>query len=178
MESYSSFSTENETMDIVADLIWDQAILNFGLTDNEILLPLDIASLIGSSNVERLKSQLTWDYLRGQEDQWTDSLHSAFLGHPCVAFVDDFLGCVRILARPEFKGLRSAIDNIIIPNMSSEEPTTMDIGQTKCFEEIDSKVEKRVKVPRPPNAFILYRKHYHAIFKARNPSMHNNEICE
>lgn len=35
---------------------------------------------------------------------------------------------------------------------------------------------ERSKVPRPPNAFILYRKHYHPILKDQNPDMHNNDI--
>ena len=34
------------------------------------------------------------------------------------------------------------------------------------------------KVPRPPNAFILYRQHHHPIIKDENPNMHNNQICE
>jgi hypothetical protein len=33
------------------------------------------------------------------------------------------------------------------------------------------------KVPRPPNAWILYRKYHHADFVARNPGFHNNDIC-
>jgi HMG (high mobility group) box len=35
---------------------------------------------------------------------------------------------------------------------------------------------KKSKVPRPPNAFILYRKKHHPQLKAANPDMHNNEI--
>lgn len=34
------------------------------------------------------------------------------------------------------------------------------------------------KVPRPPNAFILYRKDKHAQLKASFPDIHNNEICK
>lgn len=36
--------------------------------------------------------------------------------------------------------------------------------------------EKKSKVPRPPNAFILYRKHHHPLLKEKNPDMHNNDI--
>jgi hypothetical protein len=35
-----------------------------------------------------------------------------------------------------------------------------------------------VKIPRPPNAYILYRKDKHNEVKAQNPNLHNNEICE
>lgn len=34
------------------------------------------------------------------------------------------------------------------------------------------------KVPRPPNAFILYRKDYHGAIKFANPGIHNNKICK
>lgn len=37
---------------------------------------------------------------------------------------------------------------------------------------------KTEKVPRPPNAFILYRKHYHTLTKAAHPEYHNNDICK
>jgi len=35
-----------------------------------------------------------------------------------------------------------------------------------------------IKIPRPPNAYILYRKDKHNEVKAENPSLHNNEICK
>ena len=36
---------------------------------------------------------------------------------------------------------------------------------------------KKNRIPRPPNAFILYRKHHHPGLKAAKPELHNNEIC-
>ncbi|KAL9039507.1 MAG: hypothetical protein Q9214_004847 [Letrouitia sp. 1 TL-2023] len=36
----------------------------------------------------------------------------------------------------------------------------------------------KVKVARPPNAFIMYRTYYHPIIKAANPDIHNNSICK
>lgn len=36
---------------------------------------------------------------------------------------------------------------------------------------------KPVKIPRPPNAYILYRKERHNIVKKTNPGISNNEIC-
>lgn len=38
-------------------------------------------------------------------------------------------------------------------------------------------VSKKEKLPRPPNAFILYRQHHHPLIKAKNPGFHNNQIC-
>ena len=34
------------------------------------------------------------------------------------------------------------------------------------------------KVPRPPNAFILYRQHHHPVIKGLHPDFHNNQICK
>lgn len=34
------------------------------------------------------------------------------------------------------------------------------------------------KIPRPPNSFILYRKHFHKSITASNPGVPNTEICE
>ncbi|KAK0747267.1 hypothetical protein B0T21DRAFT_266520, partial [Apiosordaria backusii] len=34
----------------------------------------------------------------------------------------------------------------------------------------------QIKIPRPPNAYILYRKDKHNEVKAENPNLHNNEI--
>ena len=37
---------------------------------------------------------------------------------------------------------------------------------------------KGSKIPRPPNAFILYRQHYHPKIKEAYPDFQNNDICE
>ena len=37
---------------------------------------------------------------------------------------------------------------------------------------------KHVKIPRPPNAYILYRKERHHLVKAANPGITNNESCK
>lgn len=36
----------------------------------------------------------------------------------------------------------------------------------------------RPRIPRPPNAYILYRKERHQIVKGKRPGITNNEICE
>lgn len=37
---------------------------------------------------------------------------------------------------------------------------------------------KPVKIPRPPNAYILYRKERHSVVKEARPGITNNEICK
>ena len=39
-------------------------------------------------------------------------------------------------------------------------------------------IKREAKIPRPPNAFILYRQHFHPSMKKQNPNLHNNEICK
>jgi hypothetical protein len=95
-----------------------------------------------------------------------------------VAFVDESLGCVRILARPDFKGLGSATDNMVLAQTSTGGHILLNDRSARAPEKMDKKTEKRPKVPRPANAFILYRKHYHSILKGQDPNMHNNDICE
>jgi hypothetical protein len=41
-----------------------------------------------------------------------------------------------------------------------------------------SSIAAKSKIPRPPNAFIIYRKEHHAATLAKNPGVHNNTICK
>jgi hypothetical protein len=41
-----------------------------------------------------------------------------------------------------------------------------------------STTTKTTKIPRPPNAYILYRKERHNTVKDANPGITNNEICK
>lgn len=58
MESYA-VDPEAGMATSATELIWNEAIMNFHLTDNEILLPLNITAIIGSSSIEQLKLQLS-----------------------------------------------------------------------------------------------------------------------
>jgi hypothetical protein len=40
------------------------------------------------------------------------------------------------------------------------------------------KSSKRADIPRPMNAFLLYRQHHHPLIKAEYPDIHNNDICK
>lgn len=66
------------------------------------------------------------------------------------------------------------VSRLIISPVSSTEGHTMEVFQTQSA----ASGGKGQKVARPPNAFILYRKHFHKIFKYADPNMHNNEICK
>ncbi|KAL8407593.1 mating type protein MAT-1-2 [Gaeumannomyces avenae] len=57
--------------------------------------------------------------------------------------------------------------NLSLPTQT--EPQSNNVAQ-------DPKPQKEEKIPRPPNAYILYRKEFHATVKANNPGIHNNMI--
>jgi len=38
--------------------------------------------------------------------------------------------------------------------------------------------KSKAKVPRPPNAWILYRQHQHPLIKAQYPGIANTDICK
>lgn len=52
----------------------------------------------------------------------------------------------------------------------------LDTGDEATNDAVPAKAKN--KVPRPPNAFILYRKDWHPIVVAQNPGLHNNAICK
>ena len=59
-------------------------------------------------------------------------------------------------------------------------PTCNPNGKATIFDAPGQKPvkTKKSKIPRPPNAFILYRNWHHPLIKAANPEMHNNQICK
>lgn len=50
-------------------------------------------------------------------------------------------------------------------------------GDDAMKQQTDKDKGKQVKIPRPPNAFILYRQQYHPLIQAENPDFRNNDIC-
>lgn len=42
----------------------------------------------------------------------------------------------------------------------------------------NAKTDPALKIPRPPNAFIIYRKEHHASTVAKYPGIDNNGICK
>lgn len=54
-------------------------------------------------------------------------------------------------------------------------PSEHDTEDELMLDAVSAQVKK--KVPRPPNAFIIYRKEWHSTVVAENPGLHNNAIC-
>ncbi len=89
-------------------------------------------------------------------------------------FVQDSTKDRVFLAKEEFFATRNIIqfENGVIPLLLP--PGSMNFQGV--VPDINIGLCKRA--PRPPNSFILYRKHNHSTVVAQNPGLHNNAICK
>ena len=66
-------------------------------------------------------------------------------------------------------------------NLTAETPsntTTLASPQTAGAADREGSPKDKEKVPRPPNAFIIYRQEWHPKVVEQHPDMHNNDICK
>lgn len=97
---------------------------------------------------------------------------SALLDVPVVAFEDKVNNVYRIMPTPALEHTAEAsIANVLRNVASGKEDANAVLKSDKIS------AGKPQKVPRPPNAFILYRQHHHPLVKAAHPEYHNNDIC-
>lgn len=103
---------------------------------------------------------------------------SKLLGNvPVVAWLDHADGVVRVMKHAELG--RPTIYDMNSPNMSSQpDAQKSPFGTSVSHNPVLRAFGKKVKVPRPPNAFILYRQHWHPHYKQHNKDMHNNDISK
>ncbi|KKK24882.1 hypothetical protein ARAM_000112 [Aspergillus rambellii] len=136
--------------DNLTELLWQDALRHLGATNNEVLLPTNVMDLIGQDNVDKIKSRLC-----------------VLLGAPVVAFVDESINVLRIMRTPVFSGssISIASHDRMFGNKSNEASSKVRAASTKS-----------TKIPRPPNAFILYRQHHHPRVKEAYPDLSNNQI--
>ncbi|KAA8652624.1 hypothetical protein EYZ11_012663 [Aspergillus tanneri] len=144
-----------DSTDKLTELLWQDALRHLESTNNEVLLPINITDLIGQRNVDKIKSRL-----------------GALIGAPVVAFVDESINALRVMRTPAFSGTNvSVASHDIMLNLEGE--TT---GFPAKMQGKSSLPTKSAKVPRPPNAFILYRQYHHSRVKEAYPAFSNNEI--
>ncbi len=98
---------------------------------------------------------------------------SNYLNHAAVAFVDKQIGFLRIMPKPSFLASDAAA-----PLQPVQPGAPVKVATLALADHDKGKAAMKEKVPRPPNAFILYRQHHHPILKKANPALHNNDICE
>ncbi|KAF7594027.1 hypothetical protein BBP40_010305 [Aspergillus hancockii] len=144
-----------ESTDKLTELLWQDALRHLESTNNEVLLPINVTDIIGQGNVDKIRARL-----------------GALIGAPVVAFVDDTINALRVMRTPAFSGS-------VISVASHDRISTFENGTIEAPDKIHGKFalpSKSIKVPRPPNAFILYRQHHHPRIKEAYPDITNNEI--
>ncbi|KAL4922173.1 hypothetical protein BDW62DRAFT_197408 [Aspergillus aurantiobrunneus] len=145
-----AMKSTTQPADNITELLWQDALRHLGSTNNEVLLPTNVVDIIGQDNVEKIKSRL-----------------SALLGTPVVSFLDESINALRVLRTPAFSGSSVSVASHArtFGSNSSEAPPKSRPASMKS-----------TKIPRPPNAFILYRQHHHPRVKEAYPHLSNNEI--
>lgn len=113
-----------------------------------------------------------WPLLVQHSRDPSDASWSTILGTPTVAIEDENNKIYRICAMPtiEDRNDHSPLKSEKIGNRGSISSTSSKSDKAVHI--------KRQKIPRPPNAFILYRQRYHPVVKAEHPEFHNNQICK
>ncbi|KAK2757350.1 hypothetical protein FQN54_004864 [Arachnomyces sp. PD_36] len=149
-----------ESTEQATELLWQDAITHLAATNNEILLPRNIIETIGEKNVTKIKARLC-----------------ALLNTPVVGFVDDTLNAFRIMRSPSFSGPTGSASGFIAkPAVTNADNKGNGAILSSKGTGKPASDGKSAKVPRPPNAFILYRQHYHPVIKEEHPEYHNNDI--
>ncbi|KAI5299211.1 Cytosolic Fe-S cluster assembly factor nar1, partial [Ascosphaera pollenicola] len=143
-----SSAESTSTTNFWLELIWQESVRELRRNNNEIHIPFQAleGDVLGSQPLEDIKTRLS-------------------LGTPTISIEDKSKRIWRICAVPavedhgDFGSLKADRDS-----------------KRGSISSVSSKAVKRQKIPRPPNAFILYRQHYHPIIKAKHPDFHNNDI--
>ncbi|PWY67507.1 mating-type HMG-box protein MAT1-2 [Aspergillus heteromorphus CBS 117.55] len=144
-----------ESKDKLTELLWQDALSHLGSTNNEVLLPINVIDMISQNNVNKIKTRL-----------------SALIGAPVVAFVDETINALRVMRTPAFSGTAVSVAS---PEVASGIKLEAAEAAAPKNERTTAPV-RTAKVPRPPNAFILYRQHHHPQLKEAHPNLSNNEI--
>lgn len=96
---------------------------------------------------------------------------------PVVACKDPVRNVIRVMKHPAYQSHHANATTTQKPsNHSQTQPclTGAETGRPHILRAFG----KKAKVPRPPNAFILYRQHWHPHYKQYNKTMHNNDISK
>jgi hypothetical protein len=107
---------------------------------------------------------------------WPSDIPSRQIGAPAIAFVDRQAQVFRIMRVPALKSGGNSGTHSPDQSSSSWRSSTVMKASTPTYK---AKVHARkADVPRPPNAFILYRQERHPVVKSEHPEYHNNDICK
>lgn len=111
--------------------------------------------------------------------------YSDYIGSTAHVLNDNILNATRILPPPMFMPSRTSRfqpyadgNPLALPSSSAVDDSAAEQSATLQVRNPAAKIAKArvAKVPRPPNAFILYRQHHHHRIRRDDPDIKNNDI--
>ncbi|KAI9785633.1 MAG: Transcription factor Sox-2 [Peltula sp. TS41687] len=154
---------------ILLEQVWQVALSQFAQGVFEVILPTNMKGLLGDEGISIIAQR-----------------YSALIRAPAVVFVDTAIDAIRMVPpmppvgalqvrRPHANVLNTPSNGV--PSLAST--TGAFTNGTSTITDVKTIKKTQLesgKVPRPPNAFILYRQQHHPLLKNASPRMHNNEI--
>ena len=145
----------NTTVPQLIEAIWRHVHYRINSGDvNNIVLPLNFKAVIGQQGMEVIVNRFKW--VNYNQLQVAPNIPRRSIQAPVTMYENGNAIFLKPTASPD--GKITIFDDVSVQS----QPKRLD----------------KSKVPRPPNAFILYRQHHHPIIKSENPDMHNNQICK
>ncbi|KEF54969.1 uncharacterized protein A1O9_08621 [Exophiala aquamarina CBS 119918] len=152
------------------DVIWEMGVASFPINNSKLVLPEVVVSALSKDNVEYLKSRYSGHFNHGASAAWLEPMTNAVHIAPAPAGYsgDSFL------RSQLYQGSSS---EPLSTDASPEASADPSLDGPDLTEAVPMRLPgKKSKVPRPPNAFILYRQSNHPILKAEMPALTNNQI--
>jgi hypothetical protein len=178
----------------LVDLVWADAIRQVREGSAEIVVSAQDGQAIGHQGVNEISRRYRSVGVCLTVKFDSDPVCSELLNAPTSVLHDSSLNVIRILPPPRVSNVlttssfgndhsSSAVTDVYSDTETSNssptsKPAIHESRKTEAVKKAKIAKERISKVPRPPNAFILYRQHHHPSVKAENPSMHNNDICK
>ncbi|TKA76201.1 hypothetical protein B0A49_03044 [Cryomyces minteri] len=137
------------------EVVWLAAIAQLTRGQSEIVLSLDMMGPVGADGIAAIRDRYS-ALLKAPVNVVYESSAIRFIG-PSMT---DLAGIVLQGSPSAISDAGFASLSVSIERSSSSKPAKKAIA----------------KIPRPPNAFIMYRQHHHPLVKAAFPNIHNNQI--
>ncbi|EXJ82276.1 hypothetical protein A1O3_06089 [Capronia epimyces CBS 606.96] len=178
MESVSSLASA-ESAQITKDeleVIWQMGVASMVSNNEQMVIPKYVAIKLSEENIDDLKARFSQFYDNCCTETVVDHVAQVFRIRkaPEPALVGNSPFTCRSLPSPSISPQS---------HLSASEPyhhgshdQTGDTGNKYQPVKAIRLPGKKSKVPRPPNAFILYRQKHHPIVRATHPLMKNNDI--
>ncbi|KAI9853664.1 MAG: hypothetical protein M1824_001045 [Vezdaea acicularis] len=148
--------------------IWQASLSQLTAENMEIALPTSVRDCLGPDGMNTIVDKF-----------------STLINHPVVVFHDLIMDAIRLGPEPtaptqsELVTVNASASELMQPAANAQSPAkSRKAGKVGKGGKKSPKVikKKEVKIRRPPNAFILYRKHHHYLIKESRPAMPNNDI--